>query len=108
MYSRIVRIVKSQPFYVNLVPPLAQYLFNEINRGYAIRIRRILQQETLRENLPEDMWISLLYFDNFKHNRASIRRVIFIKDCLEFAHAYRITHFISLVCCNLYAIVNRS
>jgi len=113
MYPRIMRIVKSQPFHVNLIPPFAQHLFNEIYVGVSDAMQFVFVESSsnkLSAKIFQKIchWISLLHFDNFKHLRTPIWRVTFIKDYLEFAHAYRITHFISRGCCNLYVIINHS
>jgi len=48
--------------------------------------------------------ISFLYFDDSKDLRGPIWRVNFLKDHLEFVRTYRVTHFESRECDDLYAV----
>jgi len=96
--------------HVNFAPLLAQHLFYEmyVKISDAMQfIESFCNRFSARIFLEKIChWISLLHFDNFKHLRAPIWRVTFIKSYLEFAHAYRITYFVaSRGCGNLYVIV---
>jgi len=112
VYPRIMRIIKSQPFHVNLVTSTAQYFLHKIHVGIS-RAKQLVLVERSGNRFSAIVLeqicygISTLHFNDFKHLGCPIWCIAVFENGLVLAHVYRIAYFELCRPCDLYTIVHR-